>query len=64
MLSMKLSIIVSFLGLVKISPHEKFENGRFAKISIREIFGKGCDSRKLVLVKCDFFDLAKINSLR
>ena len=29
------------LWFVKISPHEKFENVRFAKISIREIFAKG-----------------------
>ena len=29
------------LSFVKIGPREKFENGRFAKVSIREIFGKG-----------------------
>ena len=48
---------------VKIGPREKFENGRFAKVSIREIFGKGWFV-KLVLAKYDFFDLAKINPIK
>ena len=51
------------LSFVKITPNKKFENGRFAKISIRENV-ENAVSRKLVLAKCDFFDLAKINPLK
>ena len=35
------TFVTVYLILYKISPREKFEDGQFMKISIREIFGKG-----------------------